>query len=287
MNSMWDVFSEHLDNSYIRQPGDSDVEEGAPQANEEIPFEKKDFRKKLMLSVWLRTKPPNFEEEWMAKLCPIGKRHLIVAYRKITTSYDKKGVKQETFYSSFPGGNTNAVNIHVFTVLDCIFDETVKCYFVLDVVAWNNLSFRQVGVEHRYQWLKSKFDEQVNGRRIFENNSDTHHTRQFYLIETFPVQDLYSHITCQYFPVPAEKKYYIRLDGILFFHRLTPYKRGINPFVCWLKPFMVPEVLQLDVAKNYPPPNNYTGMRNYLQQLRPQSQKPSKQKNRQGYKPSN
>lgn len=78
MISIWDIFADYFDKSYLKQEGG---EEEQAEIDETIKRSKKnDFKKKLMLSVWLKQKPTNFED-WMAKLCPVGQRRLVVAYQ--------------------------------------------------------------------------------------------------------------------------------------------------------------------------------------------------------------
>lgn len=52
---------------------------GEPMEVETTKSKKKRLRRKLMLSVWLVEKPDDLEENWMVKLCPTGKHHLVVA----------------------------------------------------------------------------------------------------------------------------------------------------------------------------------------------------------------
>ena len=41
------------------------------------------------------------------------------------------------------------------------------------------------------------------------------------------------------------------LDGLLFYHKLGFYTPGTTPLVGWLKPFMLPEVLNVAVPDVY------------------------------------
>lgn len=54
-----------------------------------------------------------------------------------------------------------------------------------------------------------------------------------------------------------------KVDGILFFHRAATYVHSRTPLVTWLNPFMLPDILKMDVAPNYfnekPPQYNQVG----------------------------
>lgn len=62
--------------------------------------------------------------------------------------YNKYGKHIQTFSSNFPGGNR--INYRAFTVLDCIFNQEKECYFVIDLLAWNGISFREADVRNCY-----------------------------------------------------------------------------------------------------------------------------------------
>ncbi|KAG8234688.1 hypothetical protein J437_LFUL015342 [Ladona fulva] len=59
------------------------------------------------------------------------------------------------------------------------------------------------------------------------------------------------------------------LDGILFYHRNGHYQSGENtPLVGWLKPFMVPEVLGVEVPDSLmnERPDNYISMEQFIEE---------------------
>ncbi|CAG0891121.1 unnamed protein product [Darwinula stevensoni] len=67
-------------------------------------------------------------------------------------------------------------------------------------------------------------------------------------------------VLAQPVPFPGE------LDGLLFYHKQTHYTAGYTPLVGWLKPYMVPELLGVEVPEAYlnQRPNEYDGMTNFL-----------------------
>lgn len=40
----------------------------------------------------------------------------------------------------------------------------------------------------------------------------------------------------------------LQVDGLLFYHRETHYTPGSTPLVGWLRPYMVPDILGIEVA---------------------------------------
>ncbi len=53
-------------------------------------------------------------------------------------------------------------------------------------------------------------------------------------------------------------------DGYLFYHSLGFYESGISPLVCWLKPFMIEEILGIQVSYPINKPIGYTTAQAYM-----------------------
>jgi len=89
---------------------------------------------------------------------------------------------------------------------------------------------------------------------------------------------LYQHLLekCQFFPDNIE------LDGINFYCPESLYTSGETPLVLWLKPFMIPDVLQKPVNDHlvqlHRPPN-YVNVFEYSQSLKKKNRKFKKKKN--------
>lgn len=90
-------------------------------------------------------------------------------------------------------------------------------------------------------------------------------------------KDLYQHLLekCNYFPENVE------LDGINFYCPESLYTAGETPLVLWLKPFMVPDVLQKPVndhlAQLHKPPD-YVNIFEYSQSFKKKNKKFKKKK---------
>lgn len=61
----------------------------------------------------------------------------------------------------------------------------------------------------------------------------------------------------------------IKLDGVLFYYKEMFYHKGFTPFVGWLKPYMVPEVLKIPVAEKYMQmrPETYVSFHSHMQKI--------------------
>lgn len=57
-----------------------------------------------------------------------------------------------------------------------------------------------------------------------------------------------------------------KLDGLLFYHEDGLYITGVTPLVCWLKPFMVSEILKMAVPDRFliDMPSDYRSVREYV-----------------------
>lgn len=55
-------------------------------------------------------------------------------------------------------------------------------------------------------------------------------------------------------------------DGLIFYHREAPYISGQTPLVTWLRPFMLPEKLNIRIPLEYERkrPPNYVNLETYL-----------------------
>ena len=58
------------------------------------------------------------------------------------------------------------------------------------------------------------------------------------------------------------------LDGLLFYNKQVNYLPGSTPLVGWLKGYMVPELLNIEVSKELMSqrPNSYANMGNYIKE---------------------
>ncbi|CEF70055.1 Snurportin-1 [Strongyloides ratti] len=196
--------------------------------------EKKNY---LMFSEWMVDIPENFETEWLMKLCPKGRRQLVVAANGLTNIYAKSGFRVNQFLSHLPGGCKS--NRDSLTILDCILDTEKNIFYVLDLISWDNTDFSSSEFEFRHYWLISRFEENsLFGERTKKNP--------------------YSFIPLPIYPCTKEgiteginKEISFKLDGLLFYSKSVFYESGQNPFVGWLLPWMLPDCLGIDIPEKY------------------------------------
>ncbi|XP_072349139.1 snurportin-1 isoform X3 [Scyliorhinus torazame] len=194
--------------------GEDSEEESDEHGDMEVEVAKKKLPKRyanqLMLSEWLVDVPGDLVEDWLLVVCPVGKRTLIVASRGSTAAYTRSGYCVNRFPSLLPGGNRhNSATGKDYTILDCIYSEVNRTFFVLDVMCWRGHPVYDCQTEFRFFWLQSKLQEE--GENLAE------------IVSRNPV------------------------DGLLFYHKLTHYTPGSTPLVGWLKPYMVADILGLAV----------------------------------------
>ncbi|XP_006824995.1 snurportin-1-like [Saccoglossus kowalevskii] len=128
-----------------------------------------------------------------------------------------------------------------YTLLDCIYSEVNRTFYMLDVMCWRGVPVYDSDTEFRFYWMHTKFED-VPGLA-------THSNINPYKIIPLP----YCSCKTEYIektmasPLPFE----VQLDGILFYHKETHYTPGSTPLVGWLKPWMLPEILDVKVPKCY------------------------------------
>ncbi|XP_050699084.1 snurportin-1-like [Eriocheir sinensis] len=200
----------------------------------------KKFRNFLMLSEWLVDVPENFCHTHLAVPCPVGKRCLVMAARGRTRAYAKSGVMVREFPTMLPGGNRHICN-RGFALLDCIWSEVNKTYYVLDLIMWLNQSILESETQFRLEWLKSRMEEEA------QEVQETSRLNPF-RFQRVPYYDC-SPETLQRL-MAEEMPFSVPLDGILFYHKESHYTHGTTPLVGWLKGYMFPEILGIPVPES-------------------------------------
>lgn len=231
---------------------------------------------RLQLSEWLREIPTKFDE-WVVMPCPQGQRCLVVARGGKTTMYNKAGHYCTSFFSRFPGGCNNVIfngSLQSYnqnngfnskrcdcTILDCIYVSALDSFYVLDILYYGVQSLLDCDAEFRFFWLRSKFSE-CDG--VFGLVDSINNFKPFYLIDKYEMcqEKELTHVLQTYPIWPGNRP---SLAGFLFYHKKSTYVCGVTPLVCWLFPFMVPEILHLAVNCVYKLPSNYTNAANYIE----------------------
>ena len=211
----------------------------------------------LQLSEWMTERPEDLNS-WYLVPCPKGRRCVVVAADHCTKEYNNSGRLRSKFHSNLPGDKNNSVSI-----LDCVFDEHLQEYWVLDVIAYNNQDYVDCDAEFRFYWIRSKLEEEqlstVGGR----NN---------YAFKAIPFYDCANEMSIEscLLMYPQFDGDTPALDGFLFYHKESSYVKGKTPLVCWLFAFMIPEVLHFDTINfNYlsQKPENYVDYQSFIVQF--------------------
>ncbi|EIE25969.1 hypothetical protein COCSUDRAFT_27547 [Coccomyxa subellipsoidea C-169] len=148
---------------------------------------------------------------------PEGQRCLVIASRQNTISRTRSGSILHSFPSPLPGGSkATHGNADTFSILDTIFSEPEKTYFVLDVMAWNGCLLYDCTAEFRTFWAQSKLAEIAGGESCQGGFS-------FVPVPLFPcnpegMQAAYSGM------VPFQLR-----DGLLFLNKEAHYDLGSSP----------------------------------------------------------
>uniref|UniRef100_A0A8R1DP61 Snurportin-1 n=1 Tax=Caenorhabditis japonica TaxID=281687 RepID=A0A8R1DP61_CAEJA len=195
------------------------------------------YADQLMLSEWLVDIPESLSTEWTMVMAPQGKRTLVVASRGFTTSYNKAGRQMSQFQSRLPGGSSKGKGGHSWTILDCICNNHV--YYVLDLLSWNGHEYHENPFDFRQFMLQSKLEESpelavstTGFRNVFVGLPKCACSRE-------AMEEL------------MQTKITWRLDGLLFYHNSVIYEPGQSALVGWLKPWMLPEILNVPVPEKY------------------------------------
>ncbi|XP_014784656.1 snurportin-1 isoform X1 [Octopus bimaculoides] len=253
------------------EPNDAQEEDVSAEESMECEVFKKPgrfYQNQLMLSEWLVEVPSDFEQEWLLVVCPVGKRCLVVASKGSTSVYTKNGYLVNRFPSMFPGGNRDHGSYHeAGTILDCICNEAENVYYILDVMCWNGHPMYDTETEFRFYWLHMKYNESPEH---FAKHDKSKYS--FVPLPNFPCNkdDISNSLHSANFTV----------DGVLFYHKRTHYTFGSTPLVVWLKPYMLPEILNISVPEkmlaNMPP--SYSNYSQHLLNVKKEKERASQQK---------
>jgi len=194
---------------------------------------KSQFGDKLMLSDWLVDIPDTLSTEWTMVPCPTGRRCLVVTSGGLTVAFTKKGNPIERFRSKLPGGDS-ACNVNT-TMLDCIFVRDKKEFYVLDLICWNSQYYVDNDFACRQYVLKSKLSEELD-------QLSASHT-----FISLPSCECSTDKMKEFMKTP----FGFELDGLLFYYSEAHYIPEQTPLVGWLKPWMLPEILYVEVPEEY------------------------------------
>ncbi len=217
------------------------------------------YKNQLMQSEWLVDVPKDLAENWLLVPVPQGRRSLVIAGDGQTRHFNKAGRRFNRFPSNLPGGSrwNRLRHPEAMTFLDCIYVELENTYYVLDLMIWDDFSCYGCDTEFRQFWLASKLSECQDITIKSKVNPFI-----FKQLPSYPCdrESLSKVLTepMSFDPLP--------LDGLLFYHKKVHYLPGSTPLVGWLKGYMVPEMLGIEVSQEImrQRPNSYSTMTSYI-----------------------
>lgn len=138
--------------------------------------------------------------------------------------------KLHAFQSVLPHGGRGALrgrgrggSQDAFSILDCVFHEPDQTYYVVDLLCWKGFQLQDCTAEFRLYFLRSKFEEEVEGCGVREVRQGVNDYRIVPLLyhdaDPAGVQAAYEG------PVP-----FLR-DGLLFLNKPGYYEQGLSPLL--------------------------------------------------------
>merc|ERR1719383_1206533 len=161
------------------------------------------------------------------------------------------------FPSNLPGGNRNQSRRNKYSILDCVFSDKEKTFYILDMMCWDGFQYYDCDTEFRLSWVQQKFIENKDELLVTSRLNP-------YKFVPLPIYQCTPDSISQALnsKLPFEDK----LDGLLIYHKHVHYMPGKTPLVGWLKGFMVPELLDITVSPEImsQSPPDYGGMQVFL-----------------------
>eukprot|EP00111_Clytia_hemisphaerica_P007626 TCONS_00022170-protein len=241
--------------NYARKLAEGDLDEDdANEIGMEISAEKDEkakekkskvfrpYRNQLMLSEWVVDPPTDLVNDWTMVVCPTGKRVLVVAHKGQTSMYAKNGFMLKKFPSLLPGGHrANQIQGFHSTILDCVYDEANGCLFVLDMMCFRGYPLYDCETSFRFFWIQTKL--------FNESENDIQNISRYNKFKFIPCPSVKCEEASIIDMVTAMHEF--QVDGLLFYHNQCHYTPGRTPLVGWLKPFMLPEILNIQLPSSY------------------------------------
>lgn len=208
------------------------------------------YKDQLMLSEWLVEIPEDLEADWVLIACPAGKRCLIVAQFGRTCAYSRTGhLLLELGTSPFPGGS-RALQRNALTLLDAVYCEVQRRFYLLDVLCWNSVPLFDSDFDMRRFWLKTRFEEDSRPSNSGSMETDSAGSQYAVLVSgaySFQLLTIYTCDRAQLQQIVATRHFEppVELDGLLFLHKQAHYVAGVTPLACWLHAWMAVELFGL------------------------------------------
>ena len=201
-------------------------------------------------------------------------RCFLIAGEGTTRHYSRSGYFVNSFPSLLPGGNRKFLkSSQAITFLDCIYVDIESTYYILDIMVWKDFSFYDCDTECRRFLAVSKLSE--NEDLAIKSRLNP------YKFKVLPAYSCHKESIERTLSNPMNF-HPLALDGLLFYNKQVHYLPGSTPLVGWLKGYMVPELLSINVSQELKAqkPNNYATMKSHIQEYSKERQEKKAAKER-------
>ncbi|KAI3995425.1 hypothetical protein MKX01_006647 [Papaver californicum] len=172
--------------------------------------------------------PPRLKHDWYVYARPSEKRCFVVSSDGTTVNRLRNGSILHHFESfdfhilthfpsSLPNGSAKirGDNSESYCILDCIFHEHDRTYYVIDMVCWRGYSLYDCTAEFRFFWLNSKLAEETGAC----NPPSMYHKYKFSVVPIYECHQMGLQ-TAYLGTVPYVK------DGLSFYNKHAHYHTG-------------------------------------------------------------
>lgn len=167
-------------------------------------------------------------EKWLVMPRAEGRRCMVVSENGSTKSFLLNGKLHKCFPSLLPGGSNHsraASDRNRYCVLDCIFVEATRTYYVHDLLCWKGHILDECEAEFRLFWMKTKLVEEKDLFTTSKRNP-------FRFVPT-PISPCSSSGLTDAYKGKLPDGF--RRDGLVFIHKEGHYHSGITPLQLYWK----------------------------------------------------
>ena len=179
---------------------------------------KRHHASRLLQLEWLIDVPEDLHTSWFVVARPEGPRCLVVASNGSTVTRKKNGAFHKKFESGLPNGSaetqTSTRSGGAETVLDAVFHEPTKTFYVTDCVQWDGYSLADCDFEFRMFWLSQRLPSAAEGGSNVDVGQD-------FAVVAAIAQPADRDAIARAYAASGSAGY--ATDGLVFTHRDCPY----------------------------------------------------------------
>ncbi|EWM30366.1 hypothetical protein Naga_100026g47 [Nannochloropsis gaditana] len=165
---------------------------------------------------------------WLVMPQPMGKRCLMAATGGLTLTRMTSGEVLHRLASPLPNGSAWAKGPkNGWTLLDCVYQESSRTYYVLDLLCWRKMELYDCACDFRLFFLRSKFAEEMEHRAgaILMHGTDA--SNETFHLELLPWYEC--HRTG--LQMLRSASFPFEQDGFLFWNKEGYVQAGLTPLI--------------------------------------------------------